>query len=100
MHRATEARNEIGPLLDRLITQLESEGSATQSAYFNRIRRTLCAVNNDLELTTPIVELSTAPVVGFRFSHDADALIDRILVKVAQLAQELETITPVTPDYQ
>ena len=92
MHRATEARNEIGPLLDRLIVQLDREGSATQSAYFNRIRRTLSSVTNEQDLTTPIVELSTAPVVGFRFSNDADALIDRILVKVEELAKDLQPI--------
>jgi hypothetical protein len=89
MQRATVARNEIGPLLDRLIVQLDAEGSATQKAYFNRIRRVLYHAQDELELATPIQELSTTTVVGFHFSSDADALIARILEKAQHLADEL-----------
>lgn len=89
MQRATVARNEIGPLLDQLITQLDAEGSATQKAYFNRIRRVLYHAQDDLEVATPIMELSTTTVVGFHFSSDADALIARILEKAERLAREL-----------
>ena len=88
MQRATVARNEIGPLLDQLIVQLDSEGSATQKAYFNRIRRVLYHAQDDLEVATPILELSTTTVVGFHFSSDADSLIARILEKAEQLAEE------------
>ena len=92
MHRTTVARNEITPLLDALISQLECEGRATQRAYFNRIRRSLIHAQHELELVRPIQELGTTPAVGFRFSRDADALIDRILEKAAELAQEYEII--------
>ena len=89
MQRATVARNEIGPLLDRLIVQLDAEGSATQKAYFNRIRRVLYHAQDELELAKPIQELSATTVVGFHFSSDADALIARILEKAQHLAEEL-----------
>ncbi len=90
MHRTTEARNEIGPLLDQLIRQLDVEGSATQRSFFARIRRSLLHARHDVDLATPIMELSTTPIVGFSFSNAADALISRILEKAEQLADELE----------
>jgi len=91
MRRATEARNEIGPLLDQLIRQLDVEGSATQRSFFARIRRSLQHARHDVDLATPLLELSTTCMVGFRFSNDADVLISRILEKAGQLADELET---------
>jgi hypothetical protein len=90
MASTTEVRNEIGPLLDRLISQLDHEGSATQRAYFARIRRSLYGARYDWDLATPIRELSTTTAVGFKFSTDADVLIARILEKAATLAAELE----------
>ena len=89
MASTTEVRNQIGPLLDRLIIQLDHEGSATQRAYFARIRRSLYGARHDWDLATPIRELSTTSAVGFKFSSDADALIARILEKAATLAEEL-----------
>jgi len=88
MLRPTVARNAIGPLLDQLIYQLEHEGSATQCAYFNRIRRSLNRAHDDIELIVPIQALSTTPAVGFSFSQDADILICRILEKTAELSAE------------
>ena len=90
MHRATVARNAIGPLLDQLIAQLGSEGSATQRAFFDRIRRSLYRAADDISLVTPIRELSTTPRVGFRFSDDADVLINRIAEKANALAIEMQ----------
>ena len=40
-HKATVVRNEICPLLDHLIRQLDAEGRATQKAHFKRIQRWL-----------------------------------------------------------
>jgi hypothetical protein len=94
MQRTTEARNVIGPLLDRLIVQLDAEGCATQRAYFARIRRSLYHARHDIELATPILELSASAAVGFHFSTDADVLIARILEKAEQLAGELEYAWP------
>jgi len=94
MQRTTEARNVIGPLLDQLIVQLDAEGCATQRAYFARIRRSLYHARHDMELATPILELSTSAAVGFHFSSDADVLISRILEKAEQLAGELEYARP------
>jgi hypothetical protein len=74
MERATSIRNELGPLLDRLITQLDAEGSATQRAYFARIRRGLEQAHHDTELVTSIRELYCTPAVGFSFSTDASPL--------------------------
>lgn len=90
MERATSIRNELGPLLDRLITQLDAEGSATQRAYFARIRRCLEQAHQDTELVTSIRELYCTSAVGFSFSTDATPLIDRILEKAEVLARDLE----------
>jgi hypothetical protein len=94
MHHTTTARNEIGPLLDRLIKQLDTEGRSTQRAHFDRIRRCLYHARQDTELTTPILELSTSAAVGFSFSSEADVLITRILEKAEDLARELEYAPP------
>ena len=94
MQRTTAARNEIGPLLDQLIKQLDTEGKATQRAHFDRIRRCLYHARHDTELTTPILELSTSAAVGFHFSSEADVLIARILEKAESLAQDLEYAQP------
>lgn len=90
MLRPTVARNAIGPLLDQLIHQLEREGSATQCAYFNRIRRSLNRAHDDFELLVPIQALSTTIAVGFSFSQDADVLICRILEKAEQFGAEFD----------
>ena len=94
MHHTTAARNELGPLLDQLITQLEQEGSATQKAHFKRIRGHLYDANDALDLTQSIIALSTSVAMGFRFSNTADALVNRILSKTADLVRELEGIEP------
>jgi len=94
MHYVTAARNEIGPLLDELIVQLEVEGSSTHKAHFNRIRGRLYGAHEPWELTTPIIELSTCIAMGFRFSQTADALINRILQKTEVLVAELQGIEP------
>jgi len=94
MQHTTAARNEIGPLLDQLIKQLDTEGRATQRAHFDRIRRSLYHARYDTELTTPILELSTSVAVGFSFSNEADVLVSRILEKAEGLAQELEFAQP------
>lgn len=94
MSSSTEVRNQIGPLLDRLISQLDHEGSATQRAYFARIRSSLYQARHDWDLATPIRELSTTTAVGFRFSSDADALIARILEKADALAAEIDRPPP------
>jgi hypothetical protein len=90
VQRATSIRNQIGPLLDRLIHQLEAEGSATQRAYFSRIQRELERAQHEGELATPIRELTSTTAVGFSFSTDAGALIARILEKAEQLGRDLD----------
>ena len=92
MQRSTVARNAIGPLLDQLIVQLECEGRATQRAYFNRIRRSLNTARHDVELATPIQELTSTTAVGFEFSEESDALIRRILEKASELGELFDEI--------
>ncbi len=94
MQHTTAARNELGPLLDQLITQLEQEGCATQKAHFKRIRGHLHGASDALDLSQSIIELSTCVAMGFRFSNTADALVNRILKKTAALVHELEGIEP------
>ena len=88
MGKTTEARNAIGPLLDQLILQLDWEGSMTQRAHFDRIRRSLYLARSESDLAKPILALSTSTAVGFKFSSDADALVNRILEKLALLDAE------------
>ncbi len=90
MRRTTSVRNEIAPLLDRLIRQLDAEGSATQRAYFLRIRRELERARHEVELVAPIRELTSTNAVGFSFSSDAGALIARILEKAEELSRDLD----------
>jgi len=90
MEHATSIRNELSPLLDLLISQLDAEGSATQRAYFARIRRCLEQAHHDAELVTSMRELYCTSAVGFSFSNDASPLIDRILEKAERLARDLE----------
>jgi hypothetical protein len=85
MGKSTAARNELGPLLEALIVQLDGEGAMTQRAHFDRIRRSLYHARTDTDLARPILALSTSTVYGFKFSNDADALINRIVEKVAEL---------------
>ena len=94
MQRTTVARNEIGPLLDELIKQLDNEGRTSQRAYFARIRRSLDRAKHETDLATHILELSTTTAVGFCFSNEADVLIARILEKAESLAAELDQPRP------
>jgi hypothetical protein len=89
MHRVTLARNEISPLLDRLILQLEVEGRLTLRAHFRRIQRRLEVANSDSDLKSPIIDLYSANAMGSTFSTDASVLISRILDKSQKLADEL-----------
>lgn len=88
MGKTTAARNELGPLLEALIVQLDDEGAMTQRAHFDRIRRSLYHARTDTDLARPILALSTSTAYGFKFSNDADALINRIIEKVAELEAE------------
>ena len=94
MEKVTTARNEIGPLLDQLIYELDAEGYATQKAYFSRIRGLFQEASSELELSTSIVELSAGPAIGFQMPTTANVLMSRILEKVASLTRDLEGATP------
>ncbi|NCF32698.1 MAG: hypothetical protein GWP50_03910 [Proteobacteria bacterium] len=92
METVTLVRNELGPLLDRLITQLEHEGKLTHQAHFSRIRSRLNCANDDWELASPIIDLSTANAMGFQFSRTADVLVARLLSKSQRLIRQLNGI--------
>ena len=76
------------------LLQLDEEGSATHKAHFSRIRGHLYGASDDWELAVPIIELSSCLAMGFQFSQTADALINRILQKTAELVSELEGVKP------
>ena len=90
MQRVTLARNQIGPLLDQLISELDANGCATQRRYFNRIRGEFNRANDEWDLTTSIVELTASPAMGLQLPDTADALMVRILEKASVLITELE----------
>ena len=81
------ARNEIEPLLAELIRQLSAEGRATERVIYQRIRKSLCAAKDPLEVSRPLNELSTMAHVRRRSSGegDADVLLARILEKAEAL---------------
>ena len=94
MQRVTLAKNQISPLLDQLITELDAEGYATQKAYFARIRGRFANASDDMDLTATIVELSSGSAIGFRLPNTADVLMNRILEKVSLLIADLEGSEP------
>ena len=94
MEKATFARNQICPLLDQLILELDAEGSSTQKAYFCRVRGHLDHAADDFELATPILELSSSLAIGFQFSNTANVLVARIQEKAEELVRALEGVTP------
>ncbi len=94
MGKTTAARNELGPLLEALIVQLDGEGSMTQRAHFDRIRRSIDLARTDTDLARPILALSTSTAYGFKFSNDADALVNRIIEKAEELEAEMSGRPP------
>lgn len=94
MEKVTIARNQIGPLLDQLIVELDAEGSSTQKAYFCRVRGHLAHAHDDFDLATPIIELSSSLALGFQFSSTANVLVSRIQEKAEELVRALEGVTP------
>ena len=92
METGTLVRNELAPLLDRLIMQLENEGQLTYRAHFTRIRTHLIRAHSDWELARPIIDLSAATAMGFEFSNTADALVTRILSKSMGLIRQINGI--------
>ncbi|MEM6707187.1 MAG: hypothetical protein AAF648_00215 [Pseudomonadota bacterium] len=85
----TLARNELGPLLDRLIAQLDEEGRATQRACFQRIRRRLDLAQDDTVLSESITALCTSANVGFSVSSASQPLLDRLVEKAAAVSEGL-----------
>lgn len=94
LQKVTIARNQIGPLLDQLILELDAEGSSTQKAFFKRVRGHLDLAYDDEDLTTSILELSSSLALGFQFSQTANVLIERIHEKVEELVQAMEGVEP------
>ncbi len=94
LHKVTIARNQISPLLDQLIGELDAEGSSTQKAFFCRVRGHLDLAHDDNDLTTPIIELSSSLALGFHFSNNANVLVERIQEKAAELVKALEGVEP------
>ncbi len=91
MQAIIEARNQLDPLLEVLVNQLHNEGQATQRAFYTRIRGSIQRAQDEIDLATPLMELSTTAFVGFEFSPDAAVLIERILKKAEYIAEAFET---------
>ena len=94
MQHTTLARNEIAPLLDHLIRQLDQEGRATQRAYFARLRSWLEHAADNAEVAARIRELSVTEPLGFQFSQDTLAIVRRISEKTQSLAEALDRDQP------
>lgn len=94
LQKVTVARNQISPLLDQLIFELDAEGSSTQKAFFTRVRGHLDLAHDDEDLNTSIIELSASLALGFQFSHTANVLIERIDEKVKEIIKAMEGVEP------
>ena len=90
MHKAAVVRNEIAPLLDQLIYQLGAEGRATPRAHFNRIRKLLYRADTTQDLASPLINLCSSVVLGFRLSADSTALLERLMNKSQHLMADLD----------
>ncbi|MEM1433989.1 MAG: hypothetical protein AAGG11_08055 [Pseudomonadota bacterium] len=87
---STVARNELTPLLEELIRQLEEEGRATEHACFRRIKRRLECAHDDTALAASIVALCTTAAVGFARSEVSKSLLERIEEKAALVSSQLD----------
>lgn len=87
---STVARNELTPLLEELIRQLEEEGRATEHACFRRIKRRLESARDDTALAASIVALSTTAAVGFARSEASKPLLNRIVEKATLVGSQLD----------
>lgn len=94
MQTLTHARNQIGPLLDALIRELDVSGCATQRAYFARMRGQLDGATDHQTLSVAIMELSSSTAIGLTLPTTASALMGRILEKTAELIAQLEGVAP------
>ena len=94
MQTVTVARNEICPLLDALISELEASGCATQQAFFTRIRGQLHHAQDPFALSDTIMGLSSSEALGWDLPDTADVLMCRILEKTAELVRALEGAPP------
>lgn len=92
MKTVSLVKNEIEPLLSRLMQQLSHEGRATEHAVYRRIRRSLREANDEFELAVPLRALSTSSCVGFELSTDANVLLDRILLKTERLWADIDKV--------
>lgn len=86
----TVARNELTPLLEVLLRQLEEEGRATEHACFRRIKRRLESARDDTALAASIVALSTTAAVGFARSEPSKTLLDRLVEKATLVSSRLD----------
>ncbi|MEM7001318.1 MAG: hypothetical protein AAF529_11065 [Pseudomonadota bacterium] len=90
MQKVTIARNQLSPLLDALIAQLEADGRSSQKAYFARVRGNLNGANDEWDLGASMVEISSGNAMGFELPPAADALMQRLLEKISQLGAEMD----------
>ena len=90
MDHATNARNEIEPLLTQLIRLLGIEGRATEMAVYSRIQHYLRSAKHNHELVRPFSDLSTTANVCFTLPGEANILLERIIEKAEILVCEME----------
>lgn len=85
---ATEARNQLCPLLEHLQRELRAEGRDTRCAVFARIQRQLDGAQDAQTLAEPLLRLTSYCALNGRLVGN-EPLIQLVLQRVARLQGQL-----------
>ncbi len=72
------------------MTQLSTEGRATEHAVYRRSRRSLRNANDEFDLAIPLQDLTATPCICAKLSVDANILLERILEKTQDLWRDIQ----------
>lgn len=87
---ATQARNQLCPLLEHLQRELRAEGRDTRCAVFARIQRQLDGAQDAQTLAEPLLRLTSYCALNGRLASQ-EPLIELVLQRVASLQGQLRS---------
>ena len=85
------AREDLAPLLARMIALTEADGQEEQTYYFENLRQALETAEDQGDLIQLFFNLSAANFLGFDYAPPVAVLLDRLLEK-AELLSESQTV--------
>lgn len=93
---ATDARNQLSPLLGHLCQSLRAAGKTTRSAVFERLRRQLDRADDSTDVSASLLRLTS--FCALRQERDpteeTDALIELLLRRVERLQSQINQRSP------